>query len=155
MKISLLEEFTENINSLFYKRVWPPSISKQYCRTRVYACRQRAGNPAIFRKGALLLLQKIFAVFFWATQHHVNTLPMSGLFPSLGVPGLQGRTQNLQCQPFLQLGAHCETCTQHAEASTPGISLEESALENQGLKASSSGEGGGVTWHPLINSSLM
>ena len=90
----------------------------------MYACRQRAGNPALFRKGALLLLQKIFAVFFWATQHHVNTLPMSGLFPSLGVLHLQGRAQNLQCQPLLQLGPHCGTCAQHAEPPRPGLSLE-------------------------------
>ena len=72
----------------------------------------------------MLLLQKIFAVFFWATQRHVNTLPMSGLFPSLGVLRLQGRTQNLQCQPLLQLGPRCGTCAQHAEAPRPGLSLE-------------------------------
>ena len=142
------------MNSLFYKNVWPPSTGKQHCRTRVYACRWRAGIPTILRKGALLLLQETFVMLFWATQHHVNTLPMSGLFPSLGVPPPQGWKQNLQCQTPLQLGPSRGTRTQQAEAPRPDLRLEESALEKEGLQASDSEEGGGVTWHPLINSSF-
>lgn len=106
----------------------------------MYAFSPRARIPVILRKGALLLVQKKFMLFFLATQNLVNTLLMLGLFPFWGFPLLYGWNQNWQGQPPLQ----------QAEAPRSGLNLEESALEKEGLLARDSREDGGVTWHTLI-----
>lgn len=56
-------------------------------------------------------------------------------------------------QASFTLGLGRGTCAQQVEAHRPDLKLEESALEKEGLEASDSGEGCGVTRHLLINPS--